>query len=59
MSSLAVIGYAAFYTALTQAAAFSIVMYWLVTVSHPRVKMSSLNPCIVLGHIIKSCLYGK
>lgn len=36
-------------------------MYLPVTVSHPPVKMSSLNPCIVLGHIIKAyvCMEGS
>lgn len=36
-------------------------MYWPVTVSHPPVKMSSLNPCTVLGHIIKAyvCMEGS
>lgn len=36
-------------------------MYWPVTVSHPPVKISSLNPCIGLGHIIKAyvCMEGS
>lgn len=36
-------------------------MYWPVNVSHPPVKMSSLNACTVLGHIIKAyvCMEGS
>lgn len=36
-------------------------MYWPVTVSHPPVKMSSFNPCIVPSHLIKEgvCVEGS